>query len=298
MTYIPAAEHDFDFKASDPGAAKTLTPDQVRFWNENGYLSQLRIGDAQEAELRREYFEHLFELMKAEDDGRDNYGLLGYHTRCGGLWDLIHDARILDIVEDLIGPNIICWSTQYFNKIPKDPKAVPLHQDASYWPFTPQTTVTCWLAIDPSTVENACLQVLPKSHLHGQLEWETTQGEHAMAGTKDALSQSVVNPERFGKLASLELEPGEMSIHSDKTVHGSEPNRSDKRRCGFAMRYCTPEMKPTDPEFGLNAVLCRGVDPHGHFQLSTERPEGDDIMSWRNYLMLKFIEQRRNAKKD
>ena len=136
--------------------------------------------------------------MEAEQDERDNYGLLGYQTRCGGVWDLVHDPRILDIVEDLIGPDIICWSSHYFNKLPGDPKGVPLHQDASYWPMRPHATITCWLAIGSSTLENACGQVVEGRHLNGQLRWEETQSSHVMQGSSDALSQSVIDPQQYG----------------------------------------------------------------------------------------------------
>lgn len=286
-------EADFEFIPSDPAKARSLSREQVEFFNENGYLAPVAIGDEKEAEERRAYCEHLFELMAAEEDGRDNYGLLGYQTRCGGLWDLIHDPRILDPVEDLLGENIICWSTHYFNKIAKDPKAVPQHQDASYWPLSPHNTVTCWLAIDPSNQENACLEVVPGSHRLGHVKWEKATSPHVMEGAADALSQEVVDPEQYGKLVPVELRAGEMSIHSDKTIHGSRPNTSGNRRCGFAMRFCTPDVKPLDTTWGQNAVLCRGKDEFGHFNIIAERPDGDDIASWREYMMRKFIEERR-----
>ena len=95
----------------------------------------------------------------------------------------------------------------------------------------------------------------------------------------------------------LELQPGQMSIHSDKTVHGSGLNHSDIRRCGIALRYCPPVVRPTDPAWGQNAILCRGSDPYGHFNLVEKRPEGDDVLSWRNYMMIKMIEERRRKKK-
>jgi len=293
MAELQFGENEFTFTAAVPESAKTLTAQQVEFFNENGYLAPIAIGDEAEAEVRREYFEHLLQLMEQERDDRDNYGILGYQTRCGGLWDLVNDNRILDVVSDLIGDNIICWSTHYFNKLPVDPKAVPLHQDASYWALSPQDTITCWLAIDASTIENACLQVLPGSHRLGHLQWEQASGPHVMEGQRDALSQSVVEASQYGDLVNIELQPGEMSIHSDKTVHGSEPNNSGKRRCGFAIRYCAPHVKPTDPEWGQNAILCRGVDEYGHFGLIRERPDGDDMTSWRSIMTARLLDKMR-----
>ena len=295
MTSLPADSDAYSFTPADPQQARTLTREQVESFNSNGYLAPIRIGDDTEADERCKYFEHLFQLLQEENDDRDNYGILGYHTRCGGLWDLVTDDRILDVVSDLIGDNIVCWSSHYFNKLPNDPKSVPLHQDASYWHLDPHETVTCWLAIDPSTAENACLQVVSGSHLHGHLTWETAQSPHVLEGQRDALSQVVVDTEQYGPAIDIELKPGEMSVHSDKTVHGSEANRSQLRRCGIAIRYCPPHVRPTKPEWGQNAILCRGQDSFGNFSFVTTRPEGDDMMSWKKYMTLKMLEKMRDA---
>lgn len=120
---------------------------------------------------------------------------------------------------------------------------------------------------------------------------------HALEGTTNALSQSIIDPTQYGTFVPLELQAGEMSIHTDKTVHGSVANQSDMRRCGIAIRYCAPHVKPIHPDWGQNAILCRGVDTHGNFELITERPDGDDMASWQEYLTRKFIEERQRRKK-
>ena len=97
--------------------------------------------------------------------------LLGYQTRCAGLYDLVTHPTILDHVQDLIGPDIICWTSHAFCKAAFDPKRIPFHQDASYWPLTPARTVTVWLAIDDADRENSCLQVIPRTHRMGHLKY-------------------------------------------------------------------------------------------------------------------------------
>src|SRR6185369_15209394 len=113
-----------------------------------------------EADSNRLYFDRLLEGVLAKNDGRDAYSINGYHRQCAGLWDIVMNPRILDYVEDLLGPNIVAWGTHYFCKMPHDPRPVPWHQDASYWPLTPSKTVTVWLAIDDSDVENSAMMVV------------------------------------------------------------------------------------------------------------------------------------------
>src|SRR6185436_6434065 len=97
----------------------------------------------------RDYVDHLFRLL-ANRGQLDNYALLGYHTRCAGLFDLVTNPKILDYAQDLVGPDIICWTSHAFCKVPYDPKPVPFHQAASYWPLTPARSVTVWIAVDDS----------------------------------------------------------------------------------------------------------------------------------------------------
>ena len=152
--------------------------------------------------------------------------------------------------------------------MPGDGKRVSWHQDASYWPITPSKAVTVWLAIDDADVENACMRFIPGSHWFGHLTYSLTENDDA-----NVLNQTVEGVERLQAPVDDELKAGEISIHSDLLVHGSEANASRRRRCGLTLRYCPADVRA---ELGWNAkgVVVSGSDPSGHWANPT-RPETD-----------------------
>ncbi|MEM0914722.1 MAG: phytanoyl-CoA dioxygenase family protein [Planctomycetota bacterium] len=265
------ARRDLSFTPADPGRAKTLTPAQVERYNAEGFLNRLDVFDELEADANRAYFDYLLAAMRVHNDGRDSYAINGYHRCCEGIYDLVADPRILDVVEDIIGPNIVAWATHFFCKLPHDPKAVPWHQDASYWPFEKSLTTTVWLAIDDADEENAAMRVLPGTHTQGPLRWKDTDAPAV-------LNQEIVDVDRFGEPVSINLKAGQIEVHSDMLAHGSEPNRSDRRRCGLTIRYCPPEAAVFRPAYAKGAVLCRGEDPHNASAWGyCERPCGNHL---------------------
>jgi ectoine hydroxylase-related dioxygenase (phytanoyl-CoA dioxygenase family) len=162
-------------------------------------------------------------------DGRNDEGVQG----CREFLELAMDDDILDLVESVIGPDIILWGAHVFCKPAGDGYETPWHQDGHYWPMRPLATCTVWVALEESVVENGCLRVIPRSHAdrvtHGHLREDRDDLTLTMR-TRDEhvdLSTSV----------SLELQPGEMSMHDVYLIHGAEPNRSGKRRTGIALRY-------------------------------------------------------------
>lgn len=249
---------------------KRLTQEQIEYYNREGYIRPLQIFDAEQAQQCRAYFDHLLETMRSMKDGRDgNYAINGYHICCEGLWDIATNPIILDYVEDLIGPDIIAWGSHFFCKQPHDPKVVPWHQDASYWPFRPARTVTVWLAIDDTDRENAAMLFLPRTHTLGHLEWKET-------AKPAVLGQEIQNVERFGTPVFDELRAGEMSLHADMLAHGSTVNASSRRRCGLTIRYCPPWVVSLNPDWQRQAILCRGVDNSGNWT-HNPRPLGDSL---------------------
>lgn len=249
---------------------KHLTTEHIRFYNEHGYIKPISIYDEVEATQNRAYFDRLLDAMRAMKDGRDgNYAINGYHICCEGLWEIVTHPLILDCVEDLIGPNIIAWGTHFFCKQPHDPKHVPWHQDASYWPFTPARTVTVWLAIDDTDLENSAMLFLPGTHRQGQLKWEQTK-------KPAVLHQEIVNVAQYGQPVADELKAGQMSLHADMLAHGSTPSTSARRRCGLTVRYCPPAVRALDPGWSKQAILCRGEDPTGNWR-HNPRPYSDNL---------------------
>jgi len=184
-------------------------------------------------------------------------------------WDLIFHPRIVDAVEDLLGPNLLCWSTSFFVKEAHDPSFVSWHQDATYWGLSQPDVVTAWLALSPNTVASGAMRVMPGSH-HTQIAHRDTFDTHNLL----TRGQEVTVAVDAAKAVDLVLAPGEISLHHVLLVYGSEPNQSDDRRIGFAIRYVPTYVRQVAGARD-SAVLVRGVDAYHHFE--AEQPPAYDF---------------------
>ena len=182
------------------------------------------------------------------------------------LWDMIHDERILDAVEPLIGTDIICWEASFFSKEPNDAAFVRWHQDATYWGLSENIGVTAWIAFTPSTRENGCMRIIKGSHAQA-LAHATGDDAANMLPFREEVESAV---DESGAI-DIVLAPGEMSLHHPMVVHGSAPNTSQHRRLGLAIRYISAGVRQR-AEMRGTAVLVRGQD-RGHFDLE-QRPSG------------------------
>src|SRR5262249_19361466 len=154
--------------------------------------------------------------------------------------------RVLDVIEDLLGPDLLIWATELFAKHAHDPTvSIGWHRDRPYMGFDARTAVTAWVALSDSTTANGCMRTLQgPSRSHG--------GDRRVE-VNEAEAIDVV------------LRAGEMSLHDVEIPHGSGPNRSGEKRVGFVIRYVTPEARP--PEGRPPALLARGHDGRHHFRL-------------------------------
>jgi len=184
------------------------------------------------------------------------------------LWDLIFHPVIVDAMEDLLGPNLLCWSSSFFIKEPHDPGFVSWHQDATYWGLSSPEVATAWVALSPSTVAAGAMRVMPGSHREQVRHRDTFDENNLLTRGQEVMVE--VDPARA---VDLVLAPGEMSLHHVLIVHGSEPNRSADRRIGFAIRYIPTRVRQVAGAQD-SAVLVRGVDTFGHFA-PEQRPAYD-----------------------
>lgn len=244
-----------------------LTEEQIAQYNRAGFVQPFNVFRPDEIARIRDYFERL--MGDLGDAGA--YGINCYQARMAGIWDIATDPRILDLVEDIAGPDIICWASAVLSKKAHDPKHVPWHQDAGFWKLSPARTVTVWLAIDDADADNSAMRFIPGTHDKGKI---TT---NAM-GADSVFHKGIRDAERFGEPFVNTLKAGEVSLHADMLVHGSEPNLSDRRRCGLTLRYCPADVRIMDPDWarGVEAIICRGSDPTGHWR-HHPRPGNDDI---------------------
>jgi len=258
---------DLSFKPVSNPYPETLTPLEIEDFNRRGFIAPLDVFDARGVKNNVAYFDKL--LSQVPTTGA--YSINCYQARCQGIWDICNTPRMLDYVEDLIGPNIVCWASHFFCKMPGDTKRVPWHQDASYWNLTPARTVTAWLAIDDADVENAAMRFIPGSHDKGHLKFQKSDAN-------SVLGIETVDADKLGEPFSDVLRAGQISLHADMLVHGSEPNLSNRRRCGLTIRYCPPEVVMFDPTWAssVEAIICRGEDKSGRWKHHA-RPVGDDV---------------------
>ncbi|HEX4810970.1 MAG TPA: phytanoyl-CoA dioxygenase family protein [Bryobacteraceae bacterium] len=270
--FIPTSEElsktqrDLSFHPSTVENPKTLTKEQIAAFNRNGYLIGIRIFSEEEITELRTYFDEL--LAKTLAAGGNSYSISTAHLRYGRVYDVLTHPRIVARVKDLLGENVIAWGSHFFCKMPGDGKRVSWHQDSSYWPLTPSMAVTVWLAIDDADVENACMRYIPCSHVLGHLTYSLSEDDEA-----NVLNQTVEGAESLGQPVNVELKAGQVSIHSDLLLHGSEANQSNRRRCGLTLRYCPASVRAG---LGWNekGVIVSGVDESGHWA-NPPRPATD-----------------------
>lgn len=232
---LASMTRDLRFHATVNSNPRVLTSDQIAQFNRDGYLKPFRIFDQAEADDLRCYFDRLLAQVLAQ--GGNSYSISTAHAKYGRVYDALTHPRIVALVSDLLGDNVIAWGSHFFCKMPRDGKTVSWHQDASYWPLTPARAVTVWLAIDDADRGNACMKFIPGSHHYGHLTYKMSEESES-----NILDQTVENAEGIGQPVYDELKAGECSLHSDLLLHSSEANHSDRRRCGLTLRYCSADV--------------------------------------------------------
>lgn len=259
-------ERDLRFHPSTTEHPIALTLEQIAAFNRDGYLAGIRVFDEVEIAAIRHYFDEL--LARTLAAGGDSYSISTAHLRYGRVYDILTHPRIVVRIKDLLGENVIAWGSHFFCKMPGDGKRVSWHQDSSYWPLTPSMAVTAWLAIDDASVENACMRYIPGSHQLGHLTYTLSENDEG-----NVLNQTVACAEALGEPVNVELKAGEISIHSDLLLHGSEANQSSRRRCGLTLRYC-PTIVRADLGWNAKGIIVSGKDDSGHWA-NPPRPQTD-----------------------
>ena len=235
---------------------KILTQAQIdQFWNE-GYAFPFDCwtpAQAAEARAKLEAYERTL------DDDIHKHLRVKVHLSFMWLWDLAHDPRILDAVEDLIGPDILLYLSTLWFKDAHDGRYVSWHQDSAYYGLEPHDVITLWFAFTDSNSGNGCVQIIPGSHKepdHRHVETYAAKNLLARGQSIEGIDES--------KAVKLELKAGQFSMHHERLIHGSEPNDSDDRRLGMSFTYLPTRVRCTLPD--RTAVLARGKDAYGHWK--------------------------------
>ena len=242
-----------------------LTPEQVASYHRDGFLSPIRVMTEAEAARVRAEFE---EAERRWPDATQGANRNNAHLNLMCLDRLVHDANVLDAVEDIVGPDILVCATVLFIKEPGDPGFVSWHQDATYMGLEPHDGVTAWIALSPSNRETGCMRMLPGSHREEIRPHEDTFGETNIL----TRGQTIADVDEDA-IVDLELRPGEMSFHHPRVIHGSRPNRGRDRRIGFTIQsYLPPDVRQTRGT--TYAQVARGEN-RTCFLPGLPRPTGD-----------------------
>ena len=234
---------------------RRLTNKEKQQYSEQGYVKNLPVFSYNGALELQGLFEELSSRLPSDVDiNKTNM----WHKASKKFHDLCRTPEILDYVEDILGPNFVQWGGQFFHKEPKSGSVVPWHQDAQYWPLKPANAVTVWLAVYDTDKENGAMKVVSGSHKKGSngFKHHTNNASHLVLDQE--VSEDQIDQDN---IVFMDLKAGEISLHNDALLHGSDPNNSDRRRCGITMRFSPTNVKGDLNEWPFfETQLARGID--------------------------------------
>ncbi len=244
---------------------KLLSEAAIAQYERDGFYHPLRALNTEEVARCRQDVEGV-EQKNLDDIG----GAFRHkpHLLLKSLDATVRNERILDAVEDLIGPDIFVWASLFFTKDIGDTRYVGWHQDSTYWGLSGPEVVNVWLAISSATVASGAMRIIPGSHLDGQIAHRETYNKQNFLTRGQEIEADIDKD----KAVDIELEPGEFSLHHVRAIHGSGPNMADDRRMGFTIRYIPTRLHQIHGRD--SALLVRGKDEYGHFDHETS-PDGD-----------------------
>ena len=235
---------------------KILSQTQIDQFERDGFVPRVRVmSEAQALEIRDriESFERRQGAVLRGDQRHKSHLLFKF------LSDVVHLQPIVDAIEDLYGPDLLCWNTNFFIKEARTPAFVSWHQDSTYWGLSSPDVVTAWVAFSESNAASGAMSVIPGTHRMDQVPHRDSFDDNNLL----TRGQEVAVDIDESTAVRLDLSPGEMSLHHVRIVHGSPPNASDNRRIGFAIRYIPTSVRQLHGED--SATLVRGVDRYNSF---------------------------------
>jgi hypothetical protein len=173
--------------------------------------------------------------------------------------ELMRNTTILDCIEDLIGPDILCWNSWFWIKEANSPSYVSWHQDSQYWGLDTSKLVTAWLALSPASEASGCMRVMPGSHLEEPMIHKDLYNDDNLL----TRGQEIVDIDD-SQAVPMPLQTGEMSFHNIRIAHASGPNVTADRRIGLSLHYMPPQTRQLNSAWDC-ASLVRGVDRYRHF---------------------------------
>ena len=249
---------------------KSLTQDQVAAWRRDGFLYPFPFLDAAE---RQECLDGLARFERwlggpINGDAGLNWRAMP-HLFLPWVMRLGRDPRILDRVEDLIGPDILMWTSTFFIKEPHSPTIAAWHQDSTYYGLEPAEEVTVWVALTEADGQAGCMDVLSFDGAPRQMR----HAAHVVENSVNRSAQCITEPLDESRAVTMALRAGEFSMHHGLCPHRSGPNNADHRRIGLGLNYIPAHVRPIGKARPA-AMLVRGQDRYGNF-VPVDPPEGE-----------------------
>ncbi len=245
---------------------KRLSAAEVARYQRDGFLFPV---DAFRPDEAGRYLDQLegFERRDGRDFGKGHN--FKPHLLFSWVDEIVHHPAVLDVVEELLGPDIRLFHLSVWPKHAHDPVFVSWHQDATYFGLEPPDQVTAWVALTDAPVESGCMEVVPGSHRSGQRHHGQSDSPHNLLSRGQTVSEDFDRRDT----AFMAIGAGQMSLHHTHLIHRSGPNRSDHRRVGLGISYI-PTATRCRCDTRLSAMLVRGVDRYGNFD-DEPRPRTD-----------------------
>lgn len=240
-----------------------LTREQIARWRHDGFLSPFPLLDAIALKACQDglaRFEHwLGGPVNAIEDLK--WRTMPYlHAPWAAA--LARHPRILDVVEDLLGPDLLVYTSTFFIKEPHSPTIAAWHQDSTYYGLEPKEEVTVWVALSEANEAAGCMEALSFKGRPRQL----SHVSRVVKNSVNRAAQVITEPLDEGAPVGMPLKAGEFSMHHGLCPHRSGPNTADHRRIGLGINYIPASVRPVG-SVKPAAMLVRGVDRYGHFEL-------------------------------
>jgi len=241
---------------------KALTAEQAAFYRHNGFLYPLPALSPDEiayflAGLDRLESELGCPVAEADIKWRS-------HAYAHSPWfnELVRHPKILDAIEDVIGPDILVWTSTFFIKDPGSKTFAAWHQDGAFFGLDPNEQVCAWVALTDAGRDAGCMDVLSSKGQPRMLHHEAKGLKHSI----NRAGQTIVEPFDKRGATAMALKAGEFSLHHEFAVHRSPPNHAPHRRIGIGLNYLPPHVRVQGP-VRLKAMLVRGEDRYGYWDL-------------------------------
>ncbi|MEM6373262.1 MAG: phytanoyl-CoA dioxygenase family protein [Pseudomonadota bacterium] len=241
-----------------------LNDAQVAQYWQDGFLFPLPAISARDALAARAELEDLEATWRSADlpDPLNTYKRINAHIVMPVAARVARDPRVLDVIEGILGPDILIYSTEFFIKEPNTRQIVSMHQDLTYWGLGAiDGLVTAWIALSPATPASGCMNFVAASHKNAILAHEDTFDPENLLSRGQEVKVDVKDADK----TAIEIHPGQMSLHHGLTIHGSGPNTTDDRRIACVVRYIRPDMAQQVGGKG-HAMHARGTDRFGYYE--------------------------------